>query len=152
MSRVSRLTMTTTLRQASSPLAHSSNPRTPTRQRQYKGRDFSSPTTENPRKIFLRDRFKQRCAEAAQKSRDSEIKRKRWTTSNGPSSDGFDCDMDEDEEQDESQDAVLNDEVRDHPGLYTIARHNVYRSYSDGSWLVQNTRHNINFGSPINWM
>lgn len=100
-------------RPESSPLAPHLNPRTPTRQRQYKGRDFSSPTPDHPRKAFLRERFKQRCVERAQKSRDAEVSRKRWTASNGPSSDGFDCDMGEEEEDDDHEDSVLNDEVSD---------------------------------------
>ena len=90
-------------------------PRTPTRHRQYKNRDFSSPmpTQENPRKTFLREQFKKRCFERAQKARQDQV-RDRRRSSNALSSDGFDFDDDAEMEESENQDAeddVLNDEV-----------------------------------------
>ena len=107
----------------SSPLAPASHfssstpvPRTPTRHRQYKNRDFSSPTPaqENPRKAFLREQFKKRCFERAQKARHDQVLNRR-RSSCALSSDGFDFDDDAEMEESESQDAeddVLNDEVR----------------------------------------
>ena len=104
----------------SSPLAPSLSsfspvPRTPTRHRQYKNRDFSSPTPaqENPRKTFLREQFKKRCFERAQKARQNQV-RDRRRSSCALSSDGFDFDDDAEMEESESQDPeddVLNDEV-----------------------------------------
>ena len=90
-------------------------PRTPTRHRQYKNRDFSSPmqTQENPRKAFLREQFKKRCFERAQKARQDQV-RDRRRSSNALSSDGFDFDDDAEMEESENQNAeddVLNDEV-----------------------------------------
>ena len=104
----------------SSPLApnfgsFSPIPRTPSRHRQYKNRDFSSPTPtqENPRKAFLREQFKKRCFERAQKARQDQVRNRR-RSSCALSSDGFDFDDDAEMEESESQDAeddVLNDEV-----------------------------------------
>ena len=90
-------------------------PRTPTRHRQYKNRDFSSPTPaqENPRKAFLREQFKKRCFERAQKARHDQVYNRR-RSSNALSSDGFDFDDDAEMEESENQDPeddVLNDEV-----------------------------------------
>jgi len=90
-------------------------PRTPTRHRQYKNRDFSSPipAQENPRKAFLREQFKKRCFERAQKARQDQV-RDRRKSSSALSSDGFDFDDDAEMEESENQDAddaVLNDEV-----------------------------------------
>jgi len=104
----------------SSPLASNFSsftpvPRTPTRHRQYKNRDFSSPTPaqENPRKAFLREQFKKRCFERAQKARQDQVQNRR-RSSCALSSDGFDFGDDAEMEESESQDAeddVLNDEV-----------------------------------------
>ena len=104
----------------SSPLAPKFSPftpvpRTPTRHRQYKNRDFSSPTPaqENPRKAFLREQFKKRCFERAQKARQDQVQNRR-RSSCALSSDGFDFDDDAEMEESESHDAeddVLNDEV-----------------------------------------
>ena len=90
-------------------------PRTPSRHRQYKNRDFSSPTPtqENPRKAFLREQFKKRCFERAQKARQDQVRNRR-RSSCALSSDGFDYDDDAEMEESEDQDAeddVLNDEV-----------------------------------------
>ena len=90
-------------------------PRTPTRHRQYKNRDFSSPTPvqENPRKAFLREQFKKRCFERAQKARQDQVRNRRKSSS-ALSSDGFDFDDDAEMEESENQDTeedVLNDEV-----------------------------------------
>jgi hypothetical protein len=90
-------------------------PRTPTRHRQYKNRDFSSPTPtqENPRKAFLREQFKKRCFERAQKARHDQVQNRR-RSSCALSSDGFDFDDDAEMEESENRDAeddVLDDEV-----------------------------------------
>lgn len=90
-------------------------PRTPTRGRQYKNRDFSSPAPaqENPRKTFLREQFKKRCFERAQKARQDQVRNRRRSSS-ALSSDGFDFDDDAEMEESENQDPeddVLNDEV-----------------------------------------
>ena len=90
-------------------------PRTPSRHRQYKNRDFSSPTPaqDNPRRAFLREQFKKRCFERAQKARHDQVRNRR-TSSSALSSDGFDFDDDAKMEERENQDAeddVLNDEV-----------------------------------------
>lgn len=68
---------------------------------------------ENPRKAFLREQFKKRCLERAQKARQDQVRHRRMS-SNMLSSDGFDYDDDAEMEESESQDAeddVLNDEV-----------------------------------------
>ena len=68
---------------------------------------------ENPRKAFLREQFKKRCFERAQKARQDQV-RDRRKSSSALSSDGFDYDDDAEMEESENQDAeddVLNDEV-----------------------------------------
>lgn len=70
-------------------------------------------TQENPRKAFLREQFKKRCFERAQKARQDQV-RDRRRSSNALSSDGFDFDDDAEMEESENQNAeddVLNDEV-----------------------------------------
>jgi hypothetical protein len=126
--------------------------RTPTRPRQYKHQDFSSPTPpDNPRKAFLRERLRQRCFDRAQQAREKKIKASRWSASNAPSSDGFEYEMDDEDECD-NEDYTLNDEVR--CVLLGLCLHAltrcVFPSCSGVSWLVQGTRLNIIFDSPIN--
>ena len=71
------------------------------------------PAQENPRKTFLREQFKKRCFERAQKARQDQV-RDRRRSSSALSSDGFDFDddaeMEESENRDEEDD-VLDDEV-----------------------------------------
>ena len=64
---------------------------------------------EAPRKAVLRDRFKARCIERAQKDRARKISGRRGLSSDA-SSDGIDADMDIGEEEEEEE--FLNDEVR----------------------------------------
>lgn len=67
-----------------------------------------STSTEAPQKTFLREKFKARCLERAQKARERAIRGRRWSD---PSSDGFDDAMDcEGEEEDDE--SVMQDEVR----------------------------------------
>ena len=71
------------------------------------------PAQENPRKAFLREQFKKRCFERAQKARQDQV-RDRRRSSSALGSDGFDFDddaeMEESENRDEEDD-VLDDEV-----------------------------------------
>ncbi|GBE89013.1 hypothetical protein SCP_1500150 [Sparassis crispa] len=64
------------------------------------------PTEEAPRKAFLRERFRQRCIERAQKDRERKIRGKRYMSD--LSSDGADECMDED---DEDEEAIMDDEL-----------------------------------------
>ncbi|TCD68753.1 hypothetical protein EIP91_009899 [Steccherinum ochraceum] len=106
----------------SSPLAASSSPvsqkSSPTfaaharRREQYK-QVASSPTSdgsaqEAPRKAILRERFKAKCLERAQKDRARRVSSKRGLSSDA-SSDEVDADMDDGEE--ENDDEYLNDEL-----------------------------------------
>jgi len=125
-------------------------PRTPTRHRQYKNRDFSSPTPaqENPRKAFLREQFKKRCFERAQKARQDQVRNRR-TSSSALSSDGFDFDDDAEMEESENQDAeddVLNDEVLC-KGLGYLSRQNSHPWFSclGVLWLAPGTNNSITF-------
>jgi len=140
----------------SSPLAprfgsFSPIPRTPTRHRQYKNRDFSSPTPaqENPRKAFLREQFKKRCFERAQKARQDQVRNRRKSSS-ALSSDGFDFDddaeMEESENQDEEDD-VLNDEVcrRIVSSVGSLPWAYPWSSYLDALWLAPGTSNNTIF-------
>ncbi|KAI0938667.1 hypothetical protein AcV5_000294 [Taiwanofungus camphoratus] len=63
------------------------------------------PTEEAPRKAFLRERFRARCIERAQKDRERKIKGKRHASSDA-SSDGDDL-MGEDEDEE----TIINDEL-----------------------------------------
>lgn len=64
-------------------------------------------TEEPPRKAFLRERFKARCFERAQKDRERKLSGKRMM-SQDLSSDGLDALMDCEDEEDD--DTILNDE------------------------------------------
>lgn len=64
------------------------------------------PTEEAPRNALLRERFRARCIERAQKDREKKIRGKRYMQE--PSSDGVDEDMDQD---DEDEGALMNDEL-----------------------------------------
>jgi len=63
-------------------------------------------TEEAPRNTFLRERFRARCIERAQKDREKKIRGKRHMQE--PSSDGVDEDMDQD---DEDEGALMDDEL-----------------------------------------
>jgi len=95
------------------------------RQAQYKARVTSSSrsaasqfpctqsgskTPENPQKTFLRDRFKARCLERAQKQRHDKVQKQRTPSSSDVF---FDCEMDCDEDEDDE--LVMQDEVCDFP-------------------------------------
>lgn len=69
--------------------------------------DANVPTEEPPRKVILRERFKARCIERANRDRERMARGKRRAID--LSSDGADEFMDEDEEDDE---AVMNDPAR----------------------------------------
>ncbi|KAI0795457.1 hypothetical protein C8Q75DRAFT_746137 [Abortiporus biennis] len=66
---------------------------------------------EPPRKAFLRQKFKERCLERAQKDRERKLnsKRREMMRSDDLSSDGFDASMDCEDEEDD--DTILNDEL-----------------------------------------
>ncbi|KAI0319452.1 hypothetical protein OF83DRAFT_1110396 [Amylostereum chailletii] len=78
-----------------------------------RGNLFGPPTTEKktdeetPRNVLLRDRFRQRCFERAQRARESKIRKGRKFSA---SSDDGDMDMD-DEDDDGEVDAFLDDEI-----------------------------------------
>jgi hypothetical protein len=65
---------------------------------------------ETPQKAFLRERFKAKCIERAQRSRERVVKGKRFAGSD-TSSDGFDEMMDCVEDEDDDDDDVMQDEV-----------------------------------------
>lgn len=121
-------------------------PRTPTRHRQYKNRDFSSPTLvqENPRKTFLREQFKKRCIERAQKARHDQVRSRRASLS----SDGFDYDDDaemEESENQNSEDDVLNDEVCWGLAPSASVRLTSRPSCLGALWLAPGTNNDITF-------
>ena len=125
----------------SSPLAESSrsSPVTPviTAQRRRSGYKASFPSvgpsngngsdffgmTDEPQKVFLRERFKARCFERAKKDRERARRRVSGSRSSdgsisGGSSDG-DAEMDSDGEG-EDEDTVMQDEVRFHSLYHCI--------------------------------
>ncbi|KAJ3558889.1 hypothetical protein NM688_g665 [Phlebia brevispora] len=65
----------------------------------------SAPTTDDPQKAFLRERFRARCIERAARDRERKIKGKRRMDSE-PSSD-----MELEDEDEDEADAVMNDEL-----------------------------------------
>jgi hypothetical protein len=102
---------------------------------------------ENPRKAFLREQFKKRCFERAQKARHDQVRNRR-RSSCALSSDGFDYDDDAEMEETESQDAeddVLNDEVCE--TLAVSAAMGLSRGFSclGASWLALGTSNNTRF-------
>ncbi|KAG1729521.1 uncharacterized protein EDB91DRAFT_1159470 [Suillus paluster] len=86
------------------------------RQAQYKARPLAtqlpcvqagSRTPENPQKTFLRDRFKARCLERAQKQRQDKVQKQRTASSSDVF---FDAEMDCDDE-DEDDESIMQDEL-----------------------------------------
>ncbi|KLO11409.1 hypothetical protein SCHPADRAFT_855468 [Schizopora paradoxa] len=75
---------------------------------------LSGTTNETPQVAFLRQRFKNKCAENAKKARQRDRDMRRWASSD-TSSDGFDVEMglsdNENGGDDDDPDAVLNDEI-----------------------------------------
>lgn len=69
-----------------------------------------SKTPEDPQKSLLRERFRARCFERAQKEREEKVKRQRTASSSDVF---FDAEMDCDEDEDD--DSVMKDEVCDFP-------------------------------------
>jgi len=84
--------------------------KTPTTLRQPLFTQTSSKTPEDSEKSLLRERFRARCLERAQKERQEKVKKHRTASSSDVFFDAeMDCDEDEDEE------SVMQDEVCDFP-------------------------------------
>ncbi|KAH8115932.1 hypothetical protein DFH11DRAFT_1542736 [Phellopilus nigrolimitatus] len=70
----------------------------------------SQPAAETGQAAFLRERFKANCFERARRAREKGVQRRRASTG-GASSDGFDADMDMNEENEEDDDGGFDDEL-----------------------------------------
>ncbi|KAG6856927.1 hypothetical protein H0H87_012178 [Tephrocybe sp. NHM501043] len=96
------------------------------------GSVFASRETQaplDPQKTFLREKFKARCFERAAKARDKVIKGKRYLSE--PSSDGFDENMEGEDEEDDND--IMQDELfrRIMSNANRKARHSYRISYAD---------------------
>jgi hypothetical protein len=74
------------------------------------GTNFAEGSISGGGETLLRERFKARCLERAQKARERAVKGKRWDDGSDRSSDGFDEAMDCGDEED-GDDMIMGDEV-----------------------------------------